>query len=390
MFQAEKETSNEEHQTKEVTLNGQLQKKDIAKEKQDKINIGEHQRKKGKIKAPILLPKLYIPQKQINKKQERMEALEETATEDQKPNIFFDELKDLDNSKNSANQIKHFNCQLCFTTFISRLTLRKHNLQVHGIKDSVICQICEKGFSKKAHLQRHMRLVHKCQEETKPRDVQTFKTEKETIDAEHPTKEVNLNGQLKKEDTAKEKQDEIKIGEHQRKKGKIKAPILLQKFDIPQNQLNKQQERMETLEETAIEDQKPNNLFEELKDLKLSIDKSKNSTNQIKNFQCQLCFKTFISRFTLRKHNLQVHGIKDSLICQICEKGFSRKAHRQRHMRVVHKCQEETKTRDVQTFKTEKETIDAEHQTKEITLNGQLKKKDRAKEKQDEINIGNV
>ena len=69
---------------------------------------------------------------------------------------------------------------------------------------------------------------------------------------------------------------------------------------------------------------------------------------------CNICNKTFLSKFVLIKHAKKVHGCREeeikcqSVFCDICNKPFSDKYALQNHVKKVHECREKD-TRSHQT-----------------------------------------
>ena len=64
---------------------------------------------------------------------------------------------------------------------------------------------------------------------------------------------------------------------------------------------------------------------------------------------CDICNKTFLSKFVLIKHAKKVHGCREeeikcqSFACEICNKTFSTKYILEDHVKKVHECREEEK-----------------------------------------------
>ncbi|GFU09300.1 hypothetical protein NPIL_293901, partial [Nephila pilipes] len=61
------------------------------------------------------------------------------------------------------SQNSQLTCYICVQRCESLSGIKDHLMVVHGIKDkkNFICRYCEKPFSKKFNLQRHIKSVHK-------------------------------------------------------------------------------------------------------------------------------------------------------------------------------------------------------------------------------------
>ena len=58
--------------------------------------------------------------------------------------------------------------------------------------------------------------------------------------------------------------------------------------------------------------------------------------NEVKAFECDLCYKSCKEKFILKKHMKTLHGGAKDFSCDMCKKLFREKHHLQEHIKMIH------------------------------------------------------
>lgn len=196
-----------------------------------------------------------------------------------------------------ANKAKivggRYQCEMCEKSLADRRTFLLH-MRLHLGKNLKHCDICNRGFAKQNHLDRH-KLTHSstttcqyCSEE--------FETKKQM--KQHSCDELEQHKKMKKAEKMKERKNEIQL-----KKEKATDSTKVERHKTVVNAKSLEEEER--------------------------ILKTAKKTNG--RIQCPICPRTLSHRKILKFH-IRSHLGKNLVYCEICNRGFAKGSNLNRHM----------------------------------------------------------
>ena len=215
--------------------------------------------------------------------------------------------------KETHNEAKtsKLKCDLCLATFCVNGNLKRHLSNIHGGKQNLLCEHCDKRFPNKNYLLRHYYGQHK-ELQQKPKCEICMKTFVNDIKMKEHVKNVHI---LEREGNSNARNihfAEVNIFTKTKIRGE-KDEVLKTEVQIQCEICDKTFSRSTTFSE-------------HLENVHVSAPK----------LQCDTCMKTFSRKADLTKHTTRVHVNTHNLKCKHCEKVYKIAGNLNRHMRESH------------------------------------------------------
>lgn len=222
-------------------------------------------------------------------------------------------------------------CQNCFKRFSRRQELEVHLKKCHRILQHLLfCDCCNKIFSNKLLLKRHLKIHKGIPKTSKINEEIEF-----NCSVQDSESELNLNNneterifvdilvpEIKIEDTQDHlnTEDDILMCDNE-----IKKEIESDNEDIDQNYIYNVNQENNLLPDKLQFDKSNQRFKAEKQMIEMKIDEK----------TCKYCDKTFMKERNLKIHIQAIHS-DNKFECELCFKVFSFKSAKERHLKVVH------------------------------------------------------
>lgn len=203
-------------------------------------------------------------------------------------------------------------CKFCDKTLADRGTYRLH-IRLHTGSNLKRCTVCERGFAKQSHLDRHL-ATHSKEKKCK------FCGDIFPSDVEHK-EHIGVCSSRK---SNKKEADKTGNGETIRKLKKTKQEVEVSDQDNDSDSdYNPETERNMTDGKKSTDQQKESRKMKNipLDEEELKLLKSAKEVNG--RFECPICSKTLARQNILVLH-IRTHVGKNLFRCQVCDKGFAK------------------------------------------------------------------
>ena len=215
--------------------------------------------------------------------------------------------------KETHNEAKtsKLKCDLCLATFCVAGNLKRHLSNIHGGKQNLLCEHCDKIFPNKNYLLRHYYGQHR-ELQQKPKCEICMKTFVNDIKMKEHVKNVHI---LEREGNSNARNiqfAEVNIF--------TKTKIRGEKDELMKTEV---QIQCEICDKTFS---RSTTFLEHLENVHVSAPK----------LQCDTCMKTFSRKADLTKHTTRVHVNTHNLKCSNCDKVYKILGNLNRHMRESH------------------------------------------------------
>ena len=257
--------------------------------------------------------------------------------------IFFDQVEVAEPIEKEGDNAKLFKCSLCTSSFAKRKGLYYHNLRVHPKSKPQTCELCEKVFKSKKHVDDHRTTVHKpsyscihCSKQIKSlkrlkyheKFCGTWKRSKGHIPCGLCDKtlstEYNLKGHIRRVHTVVNSFGTFVITDPVENK-KIREKIICSLCQTTIKKTNYLKKQIKLVHETKKDIRKI---------IQIVVERVTNEQGQYQ-FNCSQCIKCFEKESFAKDHIRRVHVVK-TFNCELCKKKFklkqTHKGHLNRHI----------------------------------------------------------